>query len=106
MQVGQLNKRITLMYKTSVDDGMGGVTVTDVSVTPDVWAAIWPASAKEIIQANSTAMLITHRVRIRYRSDITGAWKVKYGDRYFAIVAKVDPEERHEWLDLLCKEAA
>ena len=106
MRIGQLNKRITLMYKTSVDDGMGGVTVTDVSVEPDVWAAIWPASAKEIIQANSTAMIITHRVRIRYRADINGTWKVKYGDRYFAIIAIVNPEERNEWLDLLCKEAA
>lgn len=103
--IGDLNKRITLQQVTRTPDGMGGfnIVVTDVAT---VWAAIWPVSANDQIQANATTMVITTKIRIRYRSVMKSAWRIKYGNRYFAIISIIDQNERHEWLDLLCKEAA
>ena len=106
MKIGDLNKRVTLQYKTRVPDGMGGFTEVWNSVTPDTWAAIWPTSARDLIQASSTAMVVSHRIRIRYRRDVRGSYRVKFGNRYFAIVSIINPEEKNEWLDLMCKEAA
>ena len=105
-QIGKLNKRITLQYKTQTADGMGGFTEVWTSIIPDIWAAIWPVSAKEMVSADKTTMTVTHRIRIRYRSTISGSWRVKFGTRYFAITGIVNPEERNEWLDLVCIEAS
>lgn len=104
MDIGKLNKYVTLQQSTRVSDGMGGFTLTWADVD-SVWAALWPVSANETIQANQTVMTISHRIRIRYRSVLKPNWRVKYGNRYFAIVSVINPEERNEWLDLLCKEA-
>ena len=71
-----------------------------------VWCALWPVSAKEQVEAMQTVMTITHRIRIRYRDGVSPAWRVKFGDRYFAIVSIVNPNEAEKQLDLLVKEAA
>lgn len=105
MRIGELNKRISLQYSTRVADGAGGFTVTWVTAA-EIYAAVWPVSAKETIEAGQAAMTITHRVRIRYRANIKSSWRIKLGSRYFNIVSIIDQNEAHKWLDILCKEAA
>lgn len=100
-----LNKTITLQYKTKVSDGMGGFTVTWADAAT-IWAGIWPISANEQIQAQASTMTITHRIRIRYRNTIKAGWRIKFADRYFNIVSIVDTNMAHRWLDVMCKEAA
>lgn len=104
MRIGDLCHRVTLQVKSSVADGMGG-TVDTWADRASVWAAVWPTSAREIVAANSTSLVVTHRVRIRYRSDVRPTWRVKFGDRYFAIVGMVNPNEQNRTLDLMCQEA-
>lgn len=71
-----------------------------------IWAAIWPTSANEVVQANATVMVISHRIRIRYRSVMKAGWRVKFGNRSFNIVSILNPNESNDWLDLMTKEAA
>lgn len=105
MRIGDLNKRITLQYQTKVSDGMGGFTTawTDAAT---IWAAIWPTSANEVVQANSLSMVISHRIRIRYRSVLKSSWRIKFGDKFYAIVSIINPNMSNEYLDLMVKEAA
>jgi SPP1 family predicted phage head-tail adaptor len=105
MNAGSLNKYITLQQSTRVSDGMGGFTLTYADVA-SLWAAIWPISANETVAANATTMVVSHRIRIRYRSVLKASWRIKFGARYFAIVGIINPNERCEWLDILCKEAS
>ena len=105
MNIGDLNKRVTLQYQTKTSDGMGGWTVSFVDHAT-IWAAIWPTSANEIIAANAISMVVSHRIRIRYRSVLKAAWRIKFGNRYFAIVSIINPNESGEWLDIMVKEAA
>ncbi len=100
-----LDKRITLQAKTKVPDGGGGFTDTWVDMAT-IWAGVWPVSAREITEANATVMVISHRIRIRYRSVLKAGWRVKFGNRYFSIVGVTSPNEGREWIDLLAKEAA
>jgi SPP1 family predicted phage head-tail adaptor len=105
MGIGDLKHRIVLQYQAKVADGMGGFVVTWV---PDatVWAAIWPVSAGETIQADQTTMTITHRIRIRYRDGLKAAYRIAWAGRYFNIVSIIDPNMAHRWMDVLCKEVA
>lgn len=105
MAIGDLNKRITLQAPTKVSDSMGGF-VNSYSDMATVYAAIWPVSASDTIQANATVMVISHRIRIRYRSVLKTSWRIKFGNRYFTIVSITCPNEAREWLDIMCKEAA
>lgn len=100
-----LNKTITLQYQTKVPDGMGAFTVTWADAAT-IWAAIWPISANEQIQAMGQAMTITHRIRIRYRNTIKASWRISHAGKYFNIVSIVDPNMAHRWLDIMVKEAA
>ena len=101
----ELNKRIVLQHSTRVPDGMGGFTVAWTAAAT-VWAAVWPVSASETIQAAQATMTVTHRIRIRYRSVLKASWRISYAGRYFNIVSIIDPNTDHRWLDVLCKEAA
>lgn len=103
---GDLNKRIVLQAPAKVSDGMGGFTNTYTAVASSVPAAIWPASAGDVIQAQATVMVVTHRIRIRYRSVLKTSWRVSWSGRYFTIVSIIDPNMEHKYLDLMCKEAA
>ena len=105
MRAGSLNKRVTLQYPTSVSDLMGGFTTTWTTGEKIVWAAIWPTSANELVRSMQTVMEITHRIRIRYRVGVLPSWRIKFGTRYFNIVSIVNPNEKNELLDLMCREA-
>lgn len=105
MNIGPLRKRIMLQSPTRVSDGMGGHTVTFADEM-EAWAAIWPTSANERIEGGQQVLTVSHRVRIRYRGGVHPSWRIRYGDRYFAIVGIVNKDERNQVLDMLVKEAA
>lgn len=104
MQIGSLRHRIALESFTTSSDGMGGGTATWATEVLNLPAAIWPTSAKEQRQAAAPTMSISHQIRIRYYEGISAAWRVKFGTRYFSITSIVDFEERHIYMDLLCRE--
>lgn len=104
MNIGVLNKKITIQSKTSTTDNLGGYN--DVwSDLVTVFAAIWPVSASDVVANNTTTMIISHRVRIRYRNGIMSNMRIKFGARYFAIVSIINVNEANKQLDLMCKEA-
>ena len=105
MAIGDLNKLIDIIATTKIPDGMGSFTETDVTIASNVFAAIWPTSAKELVQSMQPDMIISHRIRIRYRSVLKPDWRLKFGNRWFNIVSIINPNERGEWLDLMVKES-
>lgn len=106
MRIGDLNKRIDIEAPSRTPDGMGGFSISYISIDTSVAAAIWPISAAEQIRANSPTMICTHRIRIRFRRVFKASWKLKYGNRYFNIVSIINPGNESRWLDIMVKEAA
>ena len=104
MEAGTLNKRITIQYQTKVSNDMGGFIVTWVNAAT-VWAALWPLSATETVKSMQTSMVISHRIRIRYLSVLRPSWRLKFGEKFYNIVSIINPNERNEYLDLICKES-
>lgn len=106
---GSMNERITLEYIARTSDGMGGFNETWTEDST-VWCEIKDTAAREMIQAMATTMVVSHRIRIRYKSDVTNAWRVKYmlegTAKYFAIVGIQNQRRGNEFMWLLCKEAS
>jgi len=106
MNIGSMNKRISLEAETKVSDLMGGSLVVWKEMASNIACSIWPISATEQIQSLGSTMVVSHRVRMRYRSDIKASWRLKYHHSYFNIVAPINPNMANRMLELLCKEVA
>ena len=106
MQIGSLNKTISIEAPTKAPDGMGGTTNSWKEMASDVAAAIWPTSAAEQIKSLGETMIISHRIRLRYRKDIRSNWRLKYKDSYYNIISIINPDMANKILDILAKEAA
>jgi SPP1 family predicted phage head-tail adaptor len=105
MRIGELNKRIEIQIPSKVSDGMGG-WISTFTTWKTVDAAIWDATSNERNQASSTNLVITHRIRIRYKQGLKASYRIKFGLRYFNITSLVNPNEANRWLDIYAKEVA
>ncbi len=101
--VGAMRHRIILEKVASIPDGMLGME-DSYSTVDTIWGEIVPLKGLEQIESMKEGVTITHRIKIRYRKDIKGEWRIKFGDRYFNIISIVNVKERNEYLDLICKE--
>jgi len=106
MNIGSMNKRISLEVETKTSDGMGGSLVVWKEMASDIACSIWPVTASEQIQSSASTMIVSHRIRMRYRSDIKANWRLKYHNSYFNIVSIIDRNMDHRMLELLVKEVA
>ena len=102
MKISHRRHRIQIQKKVSIPDGMGSHTDEWVKVR-NIWAAIWPVSAKERIKEGKIMVEMTHGMNVRYHSDIAFDMRVLFGQRIFGIISKINPGERNIMLDLLCK---
>jgi len=100
---GNLKRSVVVQTVTSVSDGGGGYndTVTDYHKCR---AAVWPLSAKEILNNGQMEMKLTHKFRIDYKSGITPDMTIAYDSRDFEIVSIINVDEMDRILDFLCTE--
>jgi SPP1 family predicted phage head-tail adaptor len=107
MNPGDLRHRITLQQKTKIPDGQGGYTESWADFVT-VWAAIETPTGqwnwKREAEAGQLQSDLEYRIRIRFQSNVTPEFRVKYGSRIFSIKSVVDVNERHQELILFCSE--
>ncbi len=103
MDAGRLDKRVTLRSKVVAQDAWGAPVETwsDVAI---VWAAVEPLSGREFFAAAQVQAEQMQRITIRYRTGVTTAMRVAWAGRLFDITAVIDWRERHEALQLMCRE--
>lgn len=105
MRIGDLTSKIDLEAEVKTPDGMGGFATAWVPVATGLWASIWPVKGDERDSPVRSSGTLTHRVRIRFRKQVKSSWRVKFGRRYFMIVAEpLDIGMVHEWLEMPCRE--
>jgi SPP1 family predicted phage head-tail adaptor len=104
ISIGDLRHRITFQKPDKVPDGYKGHTVKWLDVVT-VWASVEPLSGREYFYAHQIKNEVSHRVRVRYREDVTAEMRIKISeDRALAIESIIDLEERHQFLEILCRE--
>lgn len=76
---GRLNQRVTIQRRVAGRDGTGGRTAESWSDVDSVWAEILPHAGREGVKAKQVDSELTHRVVIRYRTDVTSRHRLKSG---------------------------
>lgn len=103
MNIGKLRHRIELQSYTTTTDAVGQQVKSWVTYDT-VWAWIRPLSGKEIMNAQQAVAEITHKVTIRYQSELAVTHRIKFGTRYFNINFIANYDERNEFMEIMCKE--
>lgn len=103
IDIGRLNKRITLQRYTEVENEIGQtiVALTDFKA---VWASVEPISGKEYTEADRNNNQLTYRIYIRYLEEVNADMIVNYNGRKFKITACINPRMKNELLQLVCVE--
>ncbi|MBX3519042.1 MAG: phage head closure protein [Xanthobacteraceae bacterium] len=101
--ISDFRHRVTLQAADEVEDGAGGVTRTWQPLA-EIWVAIEPVSLGDQVIADKRLGVVTHRIRLRHRTDITLAHRFALGLRVFSIRALRDPDERGRLLECLVEE--
>lgn len=107
IDAGRLRCRITFQRFDGALDEYGAPLLSDDAHWPDyarAWAAVDPLSGREFFVAAQSQSEVTHRVLLRYMAGIETEMRIRYGKRILEIVSVRDVNERHEYLQLLCRE--
>ncbi len=105
-RIGELRHRLSIQAEQATSDGGGGLSdpwANPVTVAT-VWGKVEPLTGGERLHALQIQDRLSHRIVIRYRSDVTAAMRVVFGARAFNIRAVIDTGERGRFLELLCDE--
>jgi len=104
MKIGDMRHRITFQREVKTPDGHKGYTVAWRDMV-ECWASVEPLTGREFFYSHQIKAEITHRVKIRYREDITTKMRIKHEDRVLEIESIIDKKERHEEFEIFCREA-
>lgn len=102
MNIGSLNRRVTIKKLTDGQDAIGQPvqTWTDVAT---VWANIKHKNGAETIRADQDVSIVQASIRIRYRTGVTAAMRVHHDSVIYEIKAVVPDAEGREFVDLVCE---
>ena len=103
IDIGEMRERVAIKTRTLADDTIGGKTETWTTLAT-VWAKTNTIRGTEFIQQAQAGGELTHRVIIRYRSDVTAAMKLTCGSRTLKIVSPPIELGHRQWTELQCKE--
>lgn len=103
VNIGQLRHRLEL-HSASPTPNDFNEPIDAWSSYGTVWGRISPMKGEELFHAQQTNATVTHKILIRYNSNVTAKHRVIFNSRIFEINAVLDPEERNEMLFLHCTE--
>lgn len=101
----RLSKRVTISkLETTPGAGPYGDPAETLVPVATVWAAVEPLRGREYFAAGRESADVTTRIRIRYRKDVDRTMIVTCDGVDFEIGHIIDPEFRHQEMQLMCKE--
>lgn len=105
MNVGKLNKRITLKKTDGTTIFKDGVEIANWDDVATIWANARPLQGKELWTAQSIYPELSMKFTIRYRKDISEDMRILYNEKgkEFEIISIVDIDEKHTYMEIACK---
>ncbi len=105
LNAGQLDQQLTLQAPTTTEDSLGQ-RVGDWSTVAVVWGSAAPLRGRELMAAAAGQSEATVRFRIRWRADVTRAWRVLWRGVAYAIESDpIDVHGQRTALELMCTTA-
>ncbi|QNN24338.1 phage head closure protein [Planctomycetales bacterium ZRK34] len=102
---GILKHRVELWQPVTSTNTYGEDEITHKRIDT-VYAQVQPLSGRERFYAQQVSAEITHRVTMRYRSDVDSSWRLVFKNRTLNIDSVINIDEANRWLELVCKEEA
>ena len=109
VNVGPLDKRITIQQKVVTQDPDYGTGVINWVTLATPWANVQdvlPSRSESVQQGLETARNQT-RIRFRYRNDVTSAMRITLRgatDRVLQIIGGPAELGRHEYTEIVCEQ--
>lgn len=103
ISVGRLRNKVALQKATETSDGAGGCTEA-WSTIASIYADIRPTGGDEAYRQGKVQDKVTHKIFVRYRSDIQPYYRIQYESRIFNIKNIMNIDERDRFLELTCSE--
>lgn len=103
---GELRHRVTIQQLSETRDSQGGFNDPSWSTRATVWAKITPVSTSQEFFSERLEHRITHKIFIRYRSDLNIKDRISYGSRIFQVQGFKDPDERKRFLEISAEEGS
>jgi SPP1 family predicted phage head-tail adaptor len=103
LDAGQLTARLSLEASVETPDGQGGTTKTFVEMA-SVWALIEPVGDAVEEEASSVIFKRSHRIWLRFRTDVAAGMRLRKGSRIFWIGGTQDPDDSRRYLICHCQE--
>jgi len=100
----RLRQKLMLQKEVQTPDTAGGYVRSWEDIA-EVWAEIEPVSGRERLFAMQQESAVTHRLRLRSRTDVDASQRLVSEERIFYI-RYVTPIKNGELLELLAEERA
>ena len=100
---GWLRHRVTLEAAAGTGDDAGGESLAWATFAT-AWARIEPVEGRQQAIAAHLAGVVSHKVTLRWRGDVTASMRIAYRGRHFRILTVHDPDESRRYLQLGCAE--
>lgn len=84
MNAGRMDRKVDLLRPTTSTDSFGQVSET-FTTEAAVWAQKKDVTAREAVEADQVVAQIRTEWTIRWRSDITPQWRIRYGSEIYTI---------------------
>ena len=95
--LGSLKHRVTIQNPTYEADGQGGFTETwEDAVT--VWASMETVKSFERYQAMQMQVPISHKMIVRYTTELSESSRIKFGTRYFSVKEVINKDNDNRYL--------
>lgn len=101
--IGEFRHRLQLEAAEETADDAGGVTRSFVPLG-EVWAKIEPVTFGDRVLSDRRLGVLTHRITLRRREDLTLSYRFVLGARVFVIRALRDPDESRRFSECLVEE--
>lgn len=103
MDVGRLNKRITLCAYMEEKNELLQIE-HKLKEIKTVWASVEPLRGREYQEAQKIRPELTYKITIRYR-EVSPDMIIKYKGKLFEVVSGINIKENNSVLELMCTEA-
>jgi SPP1 family predicted phage head-tail adaptor len=99
---GDMWTKVTIQQATKSQNEVGE-TVLTWSDFATVWASVESLSARETERFAETVGFMTHRIKVRYLSGLTGAMRISYRNRILEI-GQIMERDRLWHQEIICTE--
>ena len=103
IDIGRMKERVTIKSPTTVRSRSGETTLSFDTTLATVWASVDGLSSRDIMQAQQANVIATHKIRIRFRDDVSHTHRIVWRDRTMEIASVTERMDR-QVLEILAME--